>query len=201
MSDQERLTARQRFTRAGVVGLMVNAPLCWVGWLTVLKVSPSTAVVPTTLTPLVIAILAVAVAMFGTFGIKGLAPIVTPIRVARSQFRKWVVLWIVFVVVSVVLGLAVFSRVDPPSGAGLLGGAARLADGRYALVSHGTVIRYLSSEEYRELLTSEMLGMIAVVLALSLAFTAFLASRLWYRTDEDDPRSGQVSVQGHDTGV
>jgi hypothetical protein len=175
---------------------MVNAPVCWLAWLAVLKVSPSPAVSHVTIIPLVIVIATTAAAMFGTFGVKGVLPTVTPIPIARSRFRRWVTVWIVLVVVSLVLGTIVFSRVNPPSEAGLVGSATRMHDGRYALVSHGNLVRYLSPEEYREILTSEMLGMIAIVLALSLVFAALVGARLWRRTDREDFRESRVPAGG-----
>lgn len=196
MTDHTAPTWRQRFTRAGVIGLMINAPVCWWAWLAVLKVSPSPVVSQITIIPLLIVIATTAMAMFGTFGVKGVLPTVTPIPMARPRFRRWVTVWIALVVISLVLGSLVFSRVSPPSEAGLVGSATRMQDGRYALVSHGNLVRYLSPEEYKEILTSEMLGMVAIVLALSLVFAAFVGTRLWRRTDREDVSESRLRASG-----
>jgi len=137
MTDHTVPTWRQRFARAGVIGLLINAPVCWLAWLAVLKVSPSPIVSQITIVPLVIVIAMIPMAMFGTFGLKGVRPTVTPIPMARPRFRGWATVWIALVVVSLVLGAIVFSRVSPPSEAGLVGSATRMHDGRYALVSVG----------------------------------------------------------------
>jgi len=196
MTEQAGATWRQRLTRAGVIGLMINAPVCWWAWLAVLKFSPSSVVSQITMIPLVIAIAMIAMAMFGTFGVKGVLPVVTPIPMARRHFRRWLTVWIALVVVSLVLGSIVFSRVSPPSEAGLVGSATRMKDGRYALVSHGNLVRYLSPEEYREMLTSEMLSMVAIVLTLSLIFSAFVGSRLWRRTDRGNFHESRLGASG-----
>jgi hypothetical protein len=183
MSAPEPLNFRQRACRAGVIALAINVPLCWLASLAVLSLSPNAIVAQVTLAPLLIASAANATALLAAFGVKGVLPVVRRIPVSRVRFRGGLILWTVLAVVSAILGLIVFSRVAAPSGTGVLGTAARLPDGRHALLSHGSIVRYLSDEEFRQALSSDLLGIIAVVLILCLAISGLIASKLWRRSD------------------
>lgn len=173
-----RLTPRQRVAVVGMIGIALSILLSWWAWF--VSVRDATPIVDVlTFSLIASSLLSVNLAFFWTYGIKFFIPWLAPIPVSRRVASLLVVLWIVTVLISLLIGLWVYSHdlVD----VSLEGVATVLPDGRFAIVNHGKLVRYLNPDEYRRVAASEALGTVTVALTLLLVFAALIGVKLWRR--------------------
>jgi len=193
----------QRFAMMGVFAVVLGVVVGWALLGLHLRLDASEVGRTLTIVYMVGMLLLANITFFGHLTAFRQPRALAPIRIPRPRYRVGVTVFIALFLISGALAFVAFARLQfPESLRGVGGTAAHLSDGRFALVNHGEVLRYISSAEYERVITGERLGMTTLALLAGLVYAGATAYRLWIPAGgERPPGSIRVTVYALGLGV
>ncbi len=153
--------------------MVIGLALGWTAWLMIAADRPTPAIAMTVMA-IVVGATGATIAITAVFGVFFLRK-AQPLELSPNSRRLLLALSAVLALGTLAGAYVVHSKI--PVG-GMEGVAGVTPDGRFAVINHGQVVRYVDEREYRQLEASSVAGTATVANAVLTAFLVTIALRL-----------------------